>query len=557
VRTRTSALLAPRTSARLQFTAAIVLPDNLEEASEAQIRTVVAEAAEALKGFRTLANLDEVAMAEARRLAGIVKTGRGALAARAANAAELAGLVEDLGEEAPEAPAAETPKVEEPKVEAAVEAPKAEVKVEAAKVEAPKASEVLAAGGGDEAPKVEKAATATLAAAPDAVGVGQGHVFANFDEAARSVLARTSGYPTGATATASRFQHGALQVKRTFAPELVAKGYEDDEVIERAASFDRIGGQQSLLAAGGWVAASETVYDLLEYEGVDGMIDLPEVQTHRGGLRFTKGPDYSGFRGQGFNQTETQAIAGTAKPFYTVPGTNFVEVRAGITGLGVTSGLLVQKAYPELVSRVLRGLLVAHTHDLNKKTIADLETDSTAVTVNLGPGATVKLLSSIELQVLDIRTKYAMTDNTVLEMVIPSWTIGLLRQDLAFRKNWNVENIPDAAITKHFADRGVRVQWVKDWQDSWIGQVATPATAWPANVKYLIYPAGTWVRGMDGVISIETLYDSAGLGVNNYTALFTEESYLVVKRGFESRVITVPVVADGSTPSIELTKTVA
>nr|DAR83464.1 MAG TPA: hypothetical protein [Caudoviricetes sp.] len=46
---------------------------------------------------------------------------------------------------------------------------------------------------------------------------------------------------------------------------------------------------------------------------------------------------------------------------------------------------------------------------------------------------------------------------------------------------------------------------------------------------------------------MDTVYDSTLLGQNDYTALFTEEGYLVAKRGHDARVVTVPINPNGGT----------
>jgi hypothetical protein len=48
-------------------------------------------------------------------------------------------------------------------------------------------------------------------------------------------------------------------------------------------------------------------------------------------------------------------------------------------------------------------------------------------------------------------------------------------------------------------------------------------------VFFLAYPAGTWLRGSDDTIRLETIYDSTKLSTNQYTALFTEEGVLVAQ----------------------------
>ena len=64
-------------------------------------------------------------------------------------------------------------------------------------------------------------------------------------------------------------------------------------------------------------------------------------------------------------------------------------------------------------------------------------------------------------------------------------------------------------------------------------------------MKFLLYSAGTWVRGSNDIITLDTLYDSTLLANNDYTALFTEEGWLVAKRGVDSRLVTVNITANG------------
>ena len=49
------------------------------------------------------------------------------------------------------------------------------------------------------------------------------------------------------------------------------------------------------------------------------------------------------------------------------------------------------------------------------------------------------------------------------------------------------------------------------------------------------------------MITLDTIYDSVLLGQNDYTALFTEEGWLVAQRCPDSRIVSVPVCPDGAT----------
>jgi hypothetical protein len=92
----------------------------------------------------------------------------------------------------------------------------------------------------------------------------------------------------------------------------------------------------------------------------------------------------------------------------------------------------------------------------------------------------------------------------------------------------------------------VNAQFVVDWQDI-STTAASGFTSAPAEVDFLLYAAGTFVKGVTDSITFENIYDSVLLGTNDYTALFTEDPYLVAKRYHDSRVVTVPVEATGHT----------
>jgi hypothetical protein len=389
-----------------------------------------------------------------------------------------------------------------------------------------------------------------LTAAADVPDVRQGSEYDGVGAVADAVVRRVSEYPTTIMPGQQRvrMRNGIAVLKKDYEPELTAREVTDHQVLEAAANQKRLPGG-SLVAAGGWCAPSETLYDLAEYEAADGLIDLPEINVRRGGIRFTPGPDFrSIYDGTGFSQTEAQAIAGETKPCYRVPCPPFSEVRAGVEGLCITSGILQNIAYPELTARVVRGALASHAHRISAKTIARMVTLSTDVTdmVVIGSGAAAPTLNTIELAVWDIKYRHRMAVNTTLEAVFPLWVYSAVRADLAKQGGKEQYNVTDAEIRAWFVARGIVPQFIYDWQDTGLGG-ATAAAAWPTTLSFLVYPAGTFVRGMGDVISLDTIYDSAGLVENEFTGLFTEESLLVAKLGHESRMYTVPIRPDGWT----------
>lgn len=322
------------------------------------------------------------------------------------------------------------------------------------------------------------------------------------------------------------------------------------------------GGVGSLVAAGGWCAPSETIYDLCELESRDGLLSVPEITINRGGINFTQGPDFSSiYSATGFCFTEQDDIDGTYapgatpedpnvegdKPCYHIECPEFDEERLDVCGLCLTAGLLQARGYPEVIARVLRGALIGHDHRMNANVIAKMVAGSTAITMpSPQAGATAPLLTAIELQVEHLRTVNRMSRNATLEAVFPMWVHGVIRSDLSRRLGVDMLSVTNAQINAWFTQRGVAPQFVYDWQD-----IATTAasgfTAWPTTVDFLLYPAGTWVKGAADVITLDTIYDSVGLGQNNYTALFTEEGYLMAKMCHDSRVVTVNICPSGAT----------
>lgn len=322
------------------------------------------------------------------------------------------------------------------------------------------------------------------------------------------------------------------------------------------------GGSGSLLAAGGWCAPSETIYDLCELETRDGLLSVPEITINRGGINFTQGPDFSSiYSATGFCFTEQDDIDGTYapganpgdpnvegdKPCYHIECPEFDEERLDVCGLCLTAGLLQARGYPEVIARVLRGALIGHDHRLNANIIEKMVAGSTAIVMpSPQVGATAPLLTAIELQVEHLRTVNRMSRTATLEAVFPMWVHGVIRSDLSRRLGVDMLSVTNAQINAWFTQRGVSPQFVYDWQD-----IATTAasgfTQWPTTVDFLLYPAGTWVKGAADVITLDTIYDSVGLGQNNYTALFTEEGYLMAKMCHDSRVVTVSICPSGAT----------
>lgn len=399
-------------------------------------------------------------------------------------------------------------------------------------------------------------------AAPDVPGFTNGQGM-DFSDMGRAVDSRLSTFNKASYEAANkrgkhiRQQFGVAVIQKSFPSDLVVQSNDPDHietVFARAVDESRLP-QGSLVASGGWCAPSETVYDLFELESRDGLFSLPEVNISRGGLRFTPGPDFASiFAATGFTYTEQQDIdgdydgeGGGSKPCFKVDCPDFEDVRLDLAGVCITAGLLQSRGYPEVIARTIRGALIAHAHRVSALKINEVVAGSTAVSLPADQvGALAPILTAIELQVEHYRNVHRMSRTASLEAVFPFWVRGAIRSDLSRRLGVDLIDVPDSKIQAWFTTRGISAQFVYNWQD--VGTTAASGfTAWPEQVQFLLYSAGTWVAGGSDIITLDTVYDSTLLGVNDYTALFTEEGWLVAKRGHDSRLVTVPICPTGDT----------
>jgi hypothetical protein len=460
-------------------------------------------------------------------------------------------------------PVAEEPKPEDDKA-------KPEAKPEAKAVVAGAAEH----GAGLQGPADDETAQGTgtrMLAAANVQGFPNGHQFANLGELAVALDKTMGTLPKGPNQFA---RVPVMVMQRHYAPELTidaAKSTDGEsimKVLDHAADQGREG--VALTAAAGWCAPSQIDYGLLEIETADGMLDLPEVQINRGGIQFTTGPDFSAiFAGAGYwHQTEAQVIAATSKPCMVIPCPSFTEKRLEVEGVCITGAFLQDRGYPEMVARFTRGAMVAHAHKMNIFKINQVVAGSTLfdytnvanlpVTTTESKDLTVlsRLLAVAGIQVMDLQYKYRMGRGTSLEGVLPYWVVEQVRADIQRRTALEPAvafSIAEEQIRSWFAIRGVRIQFVYDWLDTYnttntstVGQTAGVYTL-PTTVEMLLYPAGTFVAGVSDVVRLDTVYDSTNLALNQYTQLFTEEGILVAKRGYESRRLKVTIDPSGTT----------
>lgn len=362
-------------------------------------------------------------------------------------------------------------------------------------------------------------------------------------------------------------RHNGIEFARQFPENLrVMEGQDGYAIAEFAANERRLPGGsliksaqarlaqgRSITAAAAWCAISEVIYQLCELESLDGILSVAELQTSRGGwqIPIDGGPNFAsiwnGIGNAGVTHlSETDVINDVAKVCTEIPCPDFEDIRLGVDYVCLTGGLLQRRGYPEIVARFSRGAMIALAHKINQGVIAAMEAASgpviTIPQIINGDDAASALLSAVELAIVDIKYANRMMFGLTLEVIMPMWFLAQIRAALARRRGVKALDVTDSEIMDWFAIRKAAPQFVYDWQDAYTDLPltgpggATPLEAFPTSGRFMTYPSGTWVKAVQDVVSLDTIYDSTNLQTNQYTAIFAEDGWAMLQMCPDSRV---------------------
>lgn len=404
-----------------------------------------------------------------------------------------------------------------------------------------------------------------LTASADIPGFGAGVTMNGMEDLTRALTARAKSLPiTHRGDDAPRYPIASLNREFKYSLDMNATPDQINEVLTAAMNPD------ILTAAGGWCSPSEISYDFFNLVCDDGALDLPTVGINRGGIRWPISPSFADVTASTalWSWTETQdiaAVTGTAqsgtKTCGRVPCVTFDEERLHCDGICLTVGNLTEDSYPELISNFTKLLFAAHFHKMNRARINELRAFSSTFTVtngDAGSGVVAPVLGALELQAIDYRSRYAMCQGALLEVIAPRWLRGAMRSDLRKRMGSGTDMLSatDAYLMELFDAIGIRVQWVSDYQERTTGYPGVPATlmtAWPTTVEFLMMAPGTVVLGQGLRLDLGIIRDSVLNATNDHTAEWMEECWLMFNPGHEVRRLTVNICPDGTTGAADLT----
>lgn len=389
------------------------------------------------------------------------------------------------------------------------------------------------------------APTTSITAAVDVPGFTPGSAI-NFDAITDGIIARANALKTagGGVGQVISYRHpfrkDQIVTDSSSAPE--------GTTVALAASNQRNLPKGELVASGGWCAPSETLYDLVDIACPDMLWDAPEIQLSRGGLRYFMTPSLD-VASMTFVHTEADDISGAEKPCFRIPCPDPVEVRCDAVGVCLESGILTQRHFPELTAWYVRNAMVAHEIRIRQQLFAQAVATATPVALAPSFGALSAVYSAVALQSADMIERHSLCETTSLEIVFPWWAKGLFLADLARRNGVDVCDLDPNCIQDLFGTLGVRIQFARGLSPAVPDTIGgeTPATAWPDEIQFLIYPAGTIQIGRGEEVNLGVIHDSSKFVTNDYTALFVEECVALVSRSVDTRIVTVPVCASGET----------
>ncbi len=314
---------------------------------------------------------------------------------------------------------------------------------------------------------------------------------------------------------------------------------------------------QALVAAGGWCAPSERSYAFEGTQPAVGLLSFPEMHFPRGGIIINDEPDFSPLQ-NGFYFTEAELEADSGSPNFTPTAIkdiveipcpeDTIEYRLEALGWGIKTGILQKRAYPELIKKFLDEFLVRHEQRKSEKSlfkVLQLSSSAKVVPNDVVLGATTGILNGLHMRAWNIQQK---TRKPVVEGIAPLWFREVLRADLAGRSGLDSLSVTRAQVDAWLAERGIFLQYEGRWQALTTGKPGHEDTSWwPGSVDVVLYPAGTFWRVLDRVLTVGVEHDIDMLSKNRELVAFIEDEFQVGKTAQDpSHLIRIPLCVNGA-----------
>jgi hypothetical protein len=351
----------------------------------------------------------------------------------------------------------------------------------------------------------------------------------------------------------------------------------DDRISAEVARARMDNAYRAQLTAGGGICRPVTVdYNIPTWVNTEQPVGdaLPSISAPRGGLQYANavpydatvyGPGVSiwtaandvspGGSNTGPGGTGTGP---TTKPCIEIDCSSFTEVDVEAITQCLTVGNMRARFSPENVQMAMGYLNQAFAAAVEKERLRQMRSFAKHQTFSAVSGATRDILSTLDMVNAYFRSRYRLSANVQLKVVLMRYVREVIRIDLAkaaFPFEGDLPGtslgISDMQIDSWFTARSMSPVWALDddlgdqsFAAASAGTQGSPATfpvfplgasstAGHIKIRALVYPEGTYQRLDGGQLDLGVVRDSALNAVNKYQ-IFSEVFEAIAPRGFEA-----------------------
>ncbi len=309
----------------------------------------------------------------------------------------------------------------------------------------------------------------------------------------------------------------------------------------------------SLQASGGLCAPLTPYYDLAQVAVASRPVrdSLVGFRADRGGIIVGTPATIADIDTAITVVTEAQDAAGgsaATKGCQRIECPDFNEVEVSIIARCLEIGNLTGRTYPELVAQWTELVMAAHARTAEGLMLDAIKGYSTEVTQAAQYGATSTLLAGILEAAAGMRSRHRMNPFARFRALFPSWTAGILVNDLENSQFDRFTYDLDGVISL-LRSRGVEPTFYLD-EAAGDGQIFGPQSAgalldWPNTIEWAIFPEGSFLFVDGGTLDLGLVRDSVLNSTNDYQ-IFAETFENVAFIGVESLWVTSTVCPSGT-----------
>lgn len=317
--------------------------------------------------------------------------------------------------------------------------------------------------------------------------------------------------------------------------------------------------QLEFAAAGNVLCAPLTpIYDLPQISTRDEPIwnGNPSFQAERGGITWGTPPSIADVTtGVGIITPEDEEAGGTfaTKSCQLLECDEFNSAEVASIFHCLLWGNLGSRAWPERVAQFTDVVMAAWARLAEENLLNLMAAGSTQVSAaqaTYGYGALSNLTSQILVAAAGYRSRFRMSQDARFVGVFPAWVRDLILSDLINAQFDRFAIDGHAGVDAFIRSKGIEPIWYLDEQTGgdqiFAAQTAGALLEFPVDVKWFLYPIGTWLGLDSGTLELGIVRDST-LNAENEFQVFGESWRSIAQVGFQSLEITSELCPSGAT----------